>query len=103
MAFKQLTLTLTGSAQALTTALAAGIEDVPVKQIGLQADSANANVVYFGDSAVGTPYAVNIPVPVTSVPHGPLILDFPVGANVRLSELYVKGTNTQKVHGWIVY
>lgn len=103
MAFKQLTLTLNGNAQVLTGALAADVGDPPIKQIGLQADAANANVIYFGDSALGTPFAVNIPVPVTSVPHGPLVIDVPKDAVVRLSELYVKGTNTQKVHGWIVY
>lgn len=104
MSFKQLNLTLTGSAQVLTGGLATSLGDPPIKQIGLQADSANANVIKVGDSAVSaTLFSFSIPVPVTNVPYGPAVMDFPKDAVVRLSEIYVLGTNNQKVKGWIVY
>ena len=104
MAFKQLNLTFNGSVQVLTGALGADVGDVPVKQIGLQADTGNSNIFLVGDSLLsGSLYSSLIPSPVSSVPYGHSIIDIPKDAVVRLSEIYVKGTNAEKMHGWIIY
>lgn len=103
MAFRQLNLTLNGNSQVLTGALS-DYNDPPIRQLGLQADSANAGVVLFGDSALdATNFAGKIPIPASSVPYGHAVMDVPEGAKVRLSEIYVRGTNTEKVKGWVIF
>ena len=102
----QYTLTLDGTAQRLSQVYSSGAgnaqpsaaQDIPFRQVFLQADPANANVVYVGASSA-----------VTSVNHG-ISLDptqataqdrvslgpFPTGA-VKLSDLWVIGTNAQRL------
>lgn len=100
---KQLNVTLSGSAQVLTGGISGTYNDPPIKQIGIQADSANTHVVRVGDSSLtDSLFLTEIPVPPSSIPYGPLIIDFPKDSVVRLSELYVKGTDTEKIHGWVV-
>lgn len=106
MAIKQLNLSLNGNNQVLTGGLAASVGDPPIKQLGVQGNYANANPFYVGDSALNTTtesYLLEYPATVSSIPGAPLVIDFPKDSVVRLSELYVKGTSGQKVHGWIVY
>lgn len=104
MSIRQLNLTLDGTAQVLTGGIVGTWNDTPLKQIGIIADSANANKVQIGDSAVtASLHMGEIPIPASSVPYGHVVMDFPPGCSVRLKELYVKGTNTEKVHGWVVF
>ena len=98
-----LTLTLSGAAQVLNTALATGQRVGLLKQIILQADGANANVIYVGGTGPAastaavssSAYGFRIEVPVTTVPAAPTIIE---AMNTSLADWQVIGTNTQKLH-----
>lgn len=105
MALKSYSLTLNGSAQRLSQVLASGAnnadpdkaEDVPFRQLRLQADPANANVVYVGDSVAVSASAHGASLDPTEASAYPLILGpFPTGP-LRLSDLWVVGTNAQRL------
>jgi len=95
------TLTLNGSIQRLSSVLTnqavGGPEDVGFQEIELQAAPANANVVYGGGSAVSST-AAGFALDPTQVPptaadrkkFGPYH-----GSSVRLSSIYVLGTNNE--------
>ena len=98
------TLTLTGSAQTLTAALASGTSIGNIKQLILHADPANTHVVYVGGNggpgvtmaAVdSSTYGFRIEVPVSTVPPAPTILE---AINTSLGDWQVLGTNTEKLH-----
>lgn len=101
MAFKQLAVTLTGSAQRVSDSLTPpGVStsvDVPCREIIFSADPANANVVYVGDANVASgahAFALD-PTQATAqdkVKFGP----YDAGP-LRLSDFYVLGTASQKV------
>lgn len=102
--FAQVVTTFGASAERLSADMAATYNDPPIRQIGIQADAANANAFFIGDANVTSSlYAVRIPAPVSSLPVGPMIIDFPVGSVVKLSDIWVKGTSTEILHGWVVY
>jgi hypothetical protein len=100
MPFKHYTLTLSGAAQNIATAL--GLSDsektLPYLQLIFSADPANANPVYVGDDAdvSSTDHGFSLdPTQATAVDKvsvGP----FPCGA-LKLSEFYVIGTANQRL------
>ena len=88
-------VTLTGSAQALGASIDAGV----VKGLAIQADPGNSHVVYVGGANVAvssTNYGILIPIPVTSIPAAPTLLQFDSGF-FSLNQIYVIGTNTEKL------
>ena len=103
---KAYTLTLSGVAQRLSQVLPSGAgnaqpsaaDDIPFRQLRLQADPANANVVFVGaDNTVSsTTHGGSLDsTQATAVDHlvfGP----FETGP-VKLSDIWVNGTGTQKV------
>lgn len=97
------TVTLTGSAQNLATVLiAAGTlsaaEDGPYQQLILYADDGNGNIVAVGgDSGVTTSdYGVALDAE-ESLDFGSFLSAVP-----RLRDIWVIGTNTQKIHVLVV-
>jgi hypothetical protein len=95
-------VTLSGSAQNLATALGIGAENpqraYTVGWLSLQADTANANPVFIGTlDTVATTYAFRIETPTATIPDAPLIIEDAKMLGLRLSDLYVLGTNTQKL------
>lgn len=105
MAVRSYTLTLTGAAQRLSQVLPTGGgnadptggEDLPFRQLRLQADPANANVVYVGDSSAVSATAHGGSLDPTEASAQVLVLGpFPTGP-LRLSDLWVLGTNTQRL------
>jgi hypothetical protein len=103
MAVAQHVLTLTGSAQALSTA--SGASSNAIRTVSIQPGTANANPVFIGDVNVSdTVYGIRIPASVTNEPPAPIILgetQSQVG-HFKLSDVYVRGTNTEKVHLLVV-
>ena len=105
MAIRAYTLTLTGVAQRLSQVLASGAanvepnksEDIPFRQIRLQADPANANVVYVGDASTVSATVHGGSLDPTEASAESLTLGpFPTGP-LRLSDLWVIGTNAQRL------
>jgi hypothetical protein len=92
-------LTLTGSAQLLSSVLAADVLEVPVGQLMLQADSANAAVVGvgFSNAVTAASCAATIPAAVAGVPAAPLLLGPFRPSQLFLSQIWVIGTNGQKL------
>lgn len=103
MAVSQHVLTLTGSAQALSTA--SGASTATIRTVSIQPGTANTNPVYIGDANVtSSAYGIRLPAPVSSEPPAPVILgetQSQVG-HFKLSDVYVSGTNAEKVHLLVV-
>ena len=97
MTLRSYVLTLNGSIQQLSTLLAATVQDVPVYCIDLQCDAANANAVYVGASDVDANKGIRLPVPVSSVPEAPYRIGSFDEANVYMADVFVIGTNSQKL------
>lgn len=120
------TLTLNGAAQQLITAVPAatgghgvplavdgpvvgGAYDVPFRTLSLQPDAANAGVIYVAGAGSGmnagsgsgvssSKYGFRLEVPVSSIPAPPYILgEYPSGP-IKLSDIWVIGTNGDKLH-----
>lgn len=93
-------LTLTGSAQRLSSVLADMRDDLPVRAITLQPDGGNANPIYVGGYETGalssSNYGFRLEIGAAGVPPAPFVLD-PANAPMKLSDWYVLGTNTQKL------
>lgn len=101
--FRQINLTLNGNAQVLTGGISGDYSNPPIKQLALQANNTNSNPFYIGDSAISaTNFAGYIPAPSAGIPYGHAVLDIPKDAIVYLSDVYVKGTNGEKVKGWVI-
>lgn len=103
MAIAHHVLTLTGSAQALSTVSGATVKSI--RTVTLQPGAANAGEVYIGGATVSaSDYGVRLEVPEDSIPPAPMILaetQSPYG-HFKLSDLYVIGTNTDKLHLLVV-
>lgn len=97
-------LTLDGNAQQLSAALSLTAEkDVPIKAIVMQPHGTNAAVIYVGGSDVSsTLYGWRLEAASAGIPPAPFILGEVANQIGRLSELYVKGTNTEILHIAIV-
>ena len=103
MAVAQYVLTLTGSAQALSAATNA--TTATVRTVSLQPGVANANPIYIGDANVSSSaYGIRLPAPVASEPPAPVILGETQSqhGHFKLADVYVIGTNTEKVHLLVV-
>lgn len=99
MAVIQYVLTLNGSAQSLGSVTNA--TEHAIRTVTLQAGTANANPFYIGDSSVSTTdYGVRVPAPVTNEPSAPVILGETQSTygHFKLSDIYVRGTNNEKIH-----
>lgn len=92
-------LTLDGTAQRLSSLYASADLDVPVQVVMLQADGANANPIFVGGSGAVTTSAwgFRIEKATATVPPVPVIIAVERMA-IRLSDLWVIGTNTEKLH-----
>lgn len=97
---KDYTLTLNGSIQRLSTALADQNLDIPFESLHLQPDGANANPIYVGSSTsiTASSYGVRLPAASGGVPPAPYIFEHPGEGRLRLSQLFVFGTNAEKLH-----
>lgn len=88
-------MTLDGTAQALSAGIPAGGS---IRSLSLQPGAANTNAVFVGGPGVSaTVYGVRLPVPVTSIPPAPFLLEDLEG-KMSLEEVYVIGTNGEKLH-----
>jgi hypothetical protein len=103
--FEQYVITLSGSAQQLSTVIGANKR---VRSITMQPGATNANPIYVGDAAVSaTAYAVRLPAASSSEPPAPFQIDA-LGdltlpdAGMNLADVYVIGTASQKLHVGIV-
>jgi len=100
---RDFTLTLNGSAQRLSTALpdttVGGADDLPAQFVVLQPDGANGAAVFVGgtSSVSSTVYGFSLPAGAAGVPPPPFPLSAYMG-RFRLSDIWVIGTNTQKLH-----
>lgn len=99
-------VTLTGAAQSLSTATGTvgfsgktTLQGVSVREITLQPDSTNSNVVKVGDSNISsTLFSLQLPIPVATIPPPPYTMG-PYGGNaVGLDEIYVLGTLNELLH-----
>ena len=96
MTLRSLVITFDGGIQSLATLLDAGVLDVAVSAIDIQADAANANPFYVGDSAVTVSSGIKVPTPLDGIPEPPYrIGDFSDG-DMRMGDAYVKGTSGEK-------
>lgn len=98
---KDFTLTLTGSAQQLSSVLSdAARDNIPWQSLHIQPDAANANPVYVGttSSVSSSSHGVRLPAASGGVPPAPYIFEAVGQQQLRLSAIYVIGTNTEKLH-----
>lgn len=95
-------LTLDGNAQCLDTV--SGALGASIRTISLQPDGANGNPVYVGSAGVtSSVFGVRLEAGATGVPPAPFVLgEFPTGW-LKLSDLYVIGTDTQVLHLLVDY
>lgn len=105
MAFKQYTLTFSGVAQRLsdvypgaTPGVKNDVTDIPYRQILLQADPANAAVVYIGDdnTVSATDHAIALDPTQATAQDRVSIGPFETGP-IKLSDFWVLGTNAQRL------
>lgn len=99
---KHATLTLTGAAQLLTTAITPrGI----IKTLMLHADAGNTHIINVGDGDSAdtfdaTDFGFRIESPAAGIPAAPTILE---AANFNLSDIRVLGTLNEKLHIMVFY
>lgn len=95
-------LTFDGNAQALSTV--ADAKTLGIRSISLQPAGGNGNPCYLGAAGVSsTDYGVRLEAGATGVPPAPFVLgEFPTGW-LKLEELYVIGTSTEKLHVLVDY
>lgn len=98
---KDFTLTLNGSAQQLSGVLAnADRDNIPWQQLHIQPDSLNANPIYVGTTSgvSSSSHGVRLPAPAGGVAPAPYIFEAVGQQQLRLSAIYVIGTNGEKLH-----
>jgi len=105
MPFAHRSLTLTGVAQRLSQVYASGAgnvdpsaaEDIPYRQVILSADPANTAVVYVGSSSSVSSTSHGFSLDPTQASQVPVSLGpFETGP-LKLSEIWVLGTNNERV------
>jgi hypothetical protein len=93
-------LTLTGSAQRLSSFAAIGTKTV--RAITFQAGVSNGAPIYITTDATitlsATDYDVRLPVPVTSIPAAPFMCGDQVVDTLSTAQFWVLGTNNEKLH-----
>jgi hypothetical protein len=103
MSFKQYVVTLSGSAERLSTALSLTSPTPGLRHISLQPGAAGTNPIYVGDANVSASnYAVRLAAPSGSVPPAPYIIEGYESGPIRLSDFYVIGTATEVLHIGVV-
>ncbi len=103
---QDVTLTLSGVAQQLVAPDGAppfgssGKLDNAMRTITLQADPANAHVVYVGGSSAvsSTLYGIILPLPPSSIPAVPVVIGAYDSGPIKLSDIWVIGTAGEKLH-----
>lgn len=104
MPLRQYVLTLSGSAQQLSTVFAAAEKesnpDGPaIIGYTLQPSSSNANPIWLGSSAVAANVAaVRLSSATAGVPPAPYVREFSGSFPVKLGDLWALGTNGEKLH-----
>lgn len=94
-------LTLTGSAQLLSTVLGSSAEDISLRGLWLQPNAANVNLIYLGGSTstvTSSNYGVRLETPASSIPPPPFNPGELDTAPMKLSDFYVLGTGPDKLH-----
>lgn len=105
MKYYHYTFSVTSAATSLSTLLSNTNDDQQVINISFQAAAANSNPVYIGGSNTTvstTNFAIRIPVPVSSVPAGPFVIDAYRGGCLSLRDFKVVGTDGEKLQIGIV-
>ena len=102
MAVRHYNLTLTGVAQRLSSVLTdtnpGGANDEAIRELHLSADPGNAAAVYVGAASTVSSASHGFSLDPTQASQLPVKLGpYDAGA-VKLSELWVLGTNTEKLH-----
>lgn len=106
MAAFQRTLTLNGTAQRLSQVYASGAanaepsadQNIPFRQLWLQADPANANVVYLGADALVTSINHGVSLDPTQATAQDRVSMGPFSSGpVKLSDFWAIGTNAQRL------
>ena len=100
MAIRHYVLTLNGSAQRLSSVLTntnpGGPNDEAFRFLTLQSGKANTNDIFVGGSTVSaTDYGMRLD-PTDTIP--PIDMGHYDAGPVKLSEIYVIGTNNEKLH-----
>lgn len=98
MAVLHYSLTLTGSAQALSSVTNATTDSI--RTLTIQPAAANGGAVYVGASGVtNAAYGVYIPAPASSIPPAPFMLGETQSqhGHFKLSDVYVTGSNADVV------
>ena len=89
-----MTVTLTGSAQALPITYQGGI-----RWVSLQPGEGNVNPIYVGGVGVtALNYGVRLPAPAAGIPPPPHIIGEFADGTVSISDIYVIGTLNEKLH-----
>lgn len=88
-------LSLTGSAQRLSSVLGAADQDAVLSSCWLQSGVANASPIYIGDKSLTVAsYGMRVNAPVAGLPDPPLPLPGPID----LSQIWVLGANGETLH-----
>ena len=95
-------LTLNGTAQQLSSVLAADnqLNRRPFRQIAFSARAANSNPIFIGgpDTVSATDYGFRVNTPVMSVPDAPIIWGAYDSGPIKLEEIFVIGTDAEILH-----
>lgn len=96
------TLTFGSSAVQLSTVVVPGQNTTSAKFVSLQPDSANSGVIYVGGNNHGasvssSSYGFRLEIPVSTVPPAPFIIEL-APQTIDLSQFWVKGTSSDKLH-----
>ena len=98
------TLTINGTtADHLSSLLDRGVTPTSFRVVMFQADGANTHDVFIGGTnhagaVSSTSYGFLLPKPVTSEPAAPVVVSTAPGQSVELSDFWVIGTASEKVH-----
>ena len=95
MAVHHVTVTLTGAAQLLVPAPAAGTPSINCREVHIQNTKNNADVYVGGSTVSTTDYGFAL---VSSATAAAELVMRPQGHNVNLSSTYVIGTAAQVIH-----
>ena len=102
MALRDFSLTLNGAVQQLSSVLATtergGAQDEAYSQLILQADPANTAAVYVGASSAMSSSVYGFALDPTQASAPPLVLGGFHRGPIKLSEIWVIGTNNEKLH-----
>jgi hypothetical protein len=90
-------ITLTGSAQQVTTSFGGGT----IREIHLCADPTNVNPFYYGGSDVTTANGIYVRAPATGIPPPPVVIDGFDDGGMRADDMYLLGTAGEKIRVFV--